>query len=189
MPRSRPYKVGLNERLKEPEYAAAYLTAARKESQEVFLLAVRDVAEVHRVSKVAAAAGVNRETLYRTLSARGNPTLASLEKILGVLGLEPAYRPRTKRERVIRVRSVPTPLVDSTSGSAREHTSIRIELDQIGNVPSFQPRIIRIVQTNTASGKHWFPFLAGEMPTVSGIPPHLLPNTNDKSSGKTEQVS
>jgi probable addiction module antidote protein len=100
MPRSRPYKIGLDARLSTPEYAAAYLNAAKGESQDVFLLALRDVAEAHKISKVAAAAGVNRETLYRTLSARGNPTLATFESILKVLGLECDYRPRGKHKRV-----------------------------------------------------------------------------------------
>ena len=58
MRRSQPYKIGFNERLRDPEYAAAYLNAARRESHEVFLLALRDVAEVHKFSKVAAAAAL-----------------------------------------------------------------------------------------------------------------------------------
>src|SRR6202790_3460628 len=99
MPRSRPYKTGLNERLKDPEHVAAYLNAAAKESQEVFMLALRDVAEAHKISKVAVAAGVNRETLYRTLSARGNPTFATLESILDAVGVEIHYRARGKRKR------------------------------------------------------------------------------------------
>src|SRR5438067_604441 len=86
MPLSRPYKIGLDERLKEPEYAAAYLNAAEKEG--VFLLALRDVAEVHKISNVAKAAGVNRESLYRTLSADGNPTRETLKSVLDVLRLE-----------------------------------------------------------------------------------------------------
>jgi probable addiction module antidote protein len=92
--RSRPYKIGLNERLRKPAYAAAYLNAARRESQAVLLLALRDVVQAHKASKVAAGAGVNRETLYRTLSPRGNPTLATLEGILRAVGMELAYRPR-----------------------------------------------------------------------------------------------
>jgi probable addiction module antidote protein len=89
--RSQPYKVGLDERLKDPDYAAAYISAAKKESNEVFMLALRDVAEAHKIGKVAAAAGVNRETLYRTLSQRGNPTGKTLTKILKVLGIEELY--------------------------------------------------------------------------------------------------
>src|SRR5258708_19770042 len=91
MPRSRPYKIGLNERLRHPKHVAAYLNAAAKESQDVFMLALRDVAEAHKISKVAVAAGVNRETLYRTLSARGNPTFTTLESILDAVGAELHY--------------------------------------------------------------------------------------------------
>jgi len=85
MPASRPYRVGLYERLKSSEYAAAYLNAAEREG--VFLEALRNVAEVHKISNVAEKAGVNRESLYRTLSAQGNPTLTTLDSILDVLGL------------------------------------------------------------------------------------------------------
>jgi len=101
MPRSRPYKTGLDERLKDPKHAAAYLNATKNESAEVFLLALRDVAEAHKISKVAAAAGVNRETLYRTLSPRGNPTLATLDGILRAVGVEREYRARLKRKRAV----------------------------------------------------------------------------------------
>jgi probable addiction module antidote protein len=99
MPRSRPFKSGLHERLKDPEHVAAYLNAAGKESQDVFMLALRDVAEAHKISKVALAAGVNRETLYRTLSARGNPTFTTLESILEAVGVELHYQARAKRKR------------------------------------------------------------------------------------------
>lgn len=101
MPRSRPYKVGLDQRLKDPEYAASYLNAAQEVSQEVFLLALRDVVQARKISKVASAAGVNRETLYRTLSSRGNPTLATLESILAALGVQTNYRARSKRKRYV----------------------------------------------------------------------------------------
>jgi len=99
MPRSRPYKTGLNQRLKDPEHVAEYLNAAATESRDVFMLALRDVAEVHKISKVALAARVNRETLYRTLSARGNPTYTTLESILGAVGVELHYRARPRRKR------------------------------------------------------------------------------------------
>jgi probable addiction module antidote protein len=99
MSRSQPYKTGLNERLRDPDHVAAYLNAAAKESQDVFMLALRDVAEVHKIGKVALAAGVNRETLYRTLSACGNWTFATLESILEAVGVEIHYRVREKRKR------------------------------------------------------------------------------------------
>ena len=39
------------------------------------------------MTKVAKGAGVQRETLYRTLSEQGNPTLETLSAVLGVLGM------------------------------------------------------------------------------------------------------
>jgi probable addiction module antidote protein len=97
MPRSRPYKTGLSDRLKNADYAAAYLNAAMAESRDVFLLALRDVAEAHKISHVASVAGVNRETLYRTLSPKGNPTFDTLKSVLMALGVEPIFRARVDR--------------------------------------------------------------------------------------------
>jgi probable addiction module antidote protein len=83
--RSRSYEVGLSERLKDPEYALAYLEAAWEDTDEVFLLALRDVATARGISAVANAAGVNRENLYRGLSKKGNPTFSTLRSVLKVL--------------------------------------------------------------------------------------------------------
>ena len=90
MVRSRSYKEGLLERLKDPQEAAAYLDAALEDGEtEVFLLALRDVAEarVGGMTTLAQQTGLNRETLYRTLSEKGNPELASLDKLLHAVGL------------------------------------------------------------------------------------------------------
>ncbi len=90
MVRSRPYKEGLLERLKDPQEAAAYLDAALEDGDtEVFLLALRDVAEARLggMTTLAQQTGLNRETLYRTLSEKGNPELASLDKLLHAVGL------------------------------------------------------------------------------------------------------
>lgn len=85
---SRDYTLGLLEDLQDPEEAAAYLTAALEDgSQDVFLLALRDVAKARGMTQIAAEADLNRENLYRILSASGNPQLASLQAILDSLGL------------------------------------------------------------------------------------------------------
>jgi len=82
------YQKGLLERLQEPKYASEYLNEALKEmSQEVFLLALRDVAKAKGMSLAAREAQLNRETLYRMLSEKGNPNLSSLNKLLDTLGL------------------------------------------------------------------------------------------------------
>lgn len=85
------YENDLIDRLKDPEYAAAYLNAALEDegedSDEAFLLALRDVAAAIGVSRVAMHAGVNREKLYRMFSSAGNPKVRSLMALLKAMGL------------------------------------------------------------------------------------------------------
>ena len=89
------YVDGLMESLKDPEEAAAYLNAALEEgSQEVFLVALRDVAEARGISRIARQSKLNRENLYRILSKKGNPQLASLRSILKSVGLQLAVETR-----------------------------------------------------------------------------------------------
>lgn len=88
------YETGLKEDLQNPKEAAAYLTAAMEDgSQDVFLLALRDVVEARGISRTAHKAGLNRENLYRILSGKGNPQLSSLSAILETLGLRLAITP------------------------------------------------------------------------------------------------
>ena len=66
------------------------------------LLMLRALAEAYGgLGAVAAQAGVSRESLYRSLSPKGNPTLKTLIAVLNALGLrlsvEPAERPRKAR--------------------------------------------------------------------------------------------
>jgi probable addiction module antidote protein len=82
------YQDGLLERLQEPGYATEYLNEALKEeSQEMFMLALRDVAKAKGISNIAKETNLNRETMYRMLSEKGNPNLSSLNKLLNTLGL------------------------------------------------------------------------------------------------------
>jgi probable addiction module antidote protein len=73
-----------------PEFAAEYLRAALEDDDEpsVLLLALRRVAEARGgIAKVAKAAGIERESLYRALSARGNPRLSTLVAVAKAVGL------------------------------------------------------------------------------------------------------
>ena len=79
----------LKEHLVDPDQAAKYLTACYDEGPEVFLQGLRDVVEARGgMSRTARLAKLNRESLYRQLSRRGNPSLASLNAVLEVLGLK-----------------------------------------------------------------------------------------------------
>src|SRR5229473_2853252 len=73
-----------------PEFAAEYLRAALEDDDEpsVLLIALRRVAEARGgIAKVAKAAGVERESLYRALSSRGNPRLSTLVAVAKAVGL------------------------------------------------------------------------------------------------------
>jgi len=96
----KSYQTWLSERLTDPQKAADYINAAIEEgSQEMLLLALRDVAEAHRMSKAAKGAGVAREAIYRILSEKGNPRLSSLWGLFPTLGLEIRVRPRLKTQK------------------------------------------------------------------------------------------
>jgi len=83
------YENGLLEDLSDPKEAAAYLNAALEDgSPEVFIMALKDVARMKGISKVARQAGLNRENLYRMLSPKGNPNLKSLNSVLRSVGLK-----------------------------------------------------------------------------------------------------
>lgn len=88
---TKSYQAALIESLKDPEEAAAYLNAAledeSEDADELFLLALRNVAEARGMSKLAEEAALNRESLYRMLSPKGNPRLSTLGALLDALGL------------------------------------------------------------------------------------------------------
>jgi probable addiction module antidote protein len=74
--------------LQDPGYASEYLNEAlQEESQEMFMLALRDVAKAKGIALATKETSLNRETLYRMLSKKGNPNLSSLNKLLDTLGL------------------------------------------------------------------------------------------------------
>ncbi len=87
------YEDGLKEDLRDPEEVAAYLNAAIEDgSQEVFLMALRDVTAARGMAKLARESELNRESMYRMLSEKGNPQLASLVGLLDALGLRLAVQ-------------------------------------------------------------------------------------------------
>jgi probable addiction module antidote protein len=71
------------------EYLKAALQALEDPNERAAgLLALRRVAEAHGgLGAVAAEAGISRESLYRALSPKGNPTLRTLLAVLKTVGL------------------------------------------------------------------------------------------------------
>jgi probable addiction module antidote protein len=98
---SESYRENLLGRLKNPEAAAAYLDAClADENPEVFLLALRDVADARGgIRALSADTNLNRESLYRMLSKSGNPSLDSLTAVLNACGLRLAVQSTARRPR------------------------------------------------------------------------------------------
>lgn len=74
---------------KDPDFAAEYLKAALEDEDEprVLLIALRHLAQAQGMAKVAKAAGIERESLYRALSEHGNPRLSTLVAVTKAIGL------------------------------------------------------------------------------------------------------
>ena len=76
------------------ELAVEYLKAAMEslynpDDRAAGLLALRTVAEAYGgLRAVASDAGISRESLYRALSANGNPTLKTLLAVLKAVGMK-----------------------------------------------------------------------------------------------------
>ncbi len=90
--KSVSYEEGLIKRLKNPEYAAGYLEACMNDkegdAEELFLIALRDVAKAFGFSNIAKKAHLGRESLYKALSKKGDPRLSTLTSVLDVVGLK-----------------------------------------------------------------------------------------------------
>ena len=85
---TRDYTELLYEELSNPNFAISYLNAGLEESQEVFLLHLRDViAACGGMTRLSTNTELARESLYRMLSENGNPELSSITKVLSAVGL------------------------------------------------------------------------------------------------------
>ncbi len=92
---TKSYDAFLINELRDPELAAAYLSAAIEDgSAEQFVIALRAVAEAHGgVSAIADAAHLNRQMMNRTLARNGNPTISILLPLLKAMGLNLSVTP------------------------------------------------------------------------------------------------
>ncbi|GMW06788.1 MAG: addiction module antidote protein [Gammaproteobacteria bacterium] len=95
-PRSKDHEAAtIDSFRRDPEFAAFHLNSVLADgTQEEILLTLRRMSVAFGgVSELALKAGLNPTTLYRTLSARGNPELRSIRALLGAMGLRLAVTP------------------------------------------------------------------------------------------------
>ena len=74
--------------LDSPEAIEAYLGAAFETNDTALIAAaLGDVAKAEGMKRVADQSGLSRESLYRALSANGNPKLDTILKVLSAVGV------------------------------------------------------------------------------------------------------
>jgi probable addiction module antidote protein len=75
--------------LETEEDMAAYLEAAIEEGEPAFIAkTLGDIAKARGMSQIAKDTGLGRESLYKALSGQGNPTFATIYKVITALGLQ-----------------------------------------------------------------------------------------------------
>ncbi|MFZ3223720.1 MAG: addiction module antidote protein [Rugosibacter sp.] len=84
------------EHLKTDEDIALYLDACLDEAGDdaAFIAkALGDIARAKGMSQLARDTGLGRESLYKALSGEGNPSFATILKVMGALGVELHVKP------------------------------------------------------------------------------------------------
>jgi probable addiction module antidote protein len=86
--------------LESEEAIAEYLNAALDEGdQDLLLLAIGNVAKARGMARVAADAGLGRESLYKALAPGAKPRYETIQKLLNAVGVRltatPLPRPRS----------------------------------------------------------------------------------------------
>ncbi|MDR3455201.1 MAG: putative addiction module antidote protein [Rhodoferax sp.] len=87
--KATPYDVA--EHLRTPEEMAAYLDAWLEEAPDDasgIAKALGNIARAKGMTQVAKDAGLSRESLYRALSADGNPSFSTVLKVARALGVK-----------------------------------------------------------------------------------------------------
>lgn len=102
------YQEDLIEALKDPREAAAYLNVAMEEgNRELFLLALRNVAEARGgMTALSRKSKLNRESLYRMLSKNGNPEIRSILTLLHAMGMKLSVEPQTRKAKLPKVKKI-----------------------------------------------------------------------------------
>ncbi len=89
---------GLMEKLRDPEFAKGYVEACLEEGVPLEV-ALGDVVRAQGVSKVARRAHLDRPNVIRALRPKANPTVNTLRRLLGGVGLELSVRSRRPHKR------------------------------------------------------------------------------------------
>ena len=88
--KATPYDELMAQRLQDKALAIAYLNESLQDEDDLtmFLVALRRVVDAQgvRMTELSKRSGITRESLYKMLSDKGNPELASIKSVLDALG-------------------------------------------------------------------------------------------------------
>jgi probable addiction module antidote protein len=88
--KATPYDELMAQRLQDKALAIAYLNESLQDEDDLtmFLVALRRVVDAQgvRMTELSKRSGLTRESLYKMLSDKGNPELASIKSVLDALG-------------------------------------------------------------------------------------------------------
>lgn len=100
MKKQTSFEADLMAKLRDPDFASAYIMSAIVENDLGFLpIALGDVAKAHGISKLADETGINRRTLYKIFDKEGNPSFESVMQIAESLGLELQVKPKKAKKK------------------------------------------------------------------------------------------
>jgi probable addiction module antidote protein len=87
--RTKTYPFDPAEHLSTPEAQAEYISAALETGDPTFIAdSLGIVARARGMSQLARDTGLRRESLYKALSADGNPEFATIMKVMQALGMK-----------------------------------------------------------------------------------------------------
>lgn len=88
-----------SEHLDSEEAIFAYMNAAFEDGDpSLIAAALGDIAKARGMTAIAKAAGLSRESLYKALSADGNPEFATIMKVIKALGIHLSVEPPQPEE-------------------------------------------------------------------------------------------
>jgi probable addiction module antidote protein len=90
------YDWDMADHINTKEEVFAYLEGALEENDmETFFDVVGAIARSEGMAKIAKDLGLNRESLYKSLSREGNPSFATIAKVIDALGYKIEIKQKT----------------------------------------------------------------------------------------------
>ena len=94
------FELDLNEQLKDPDFASAYIMSAILDNDIGFLpVALGDVAKAHGISYLSEKTGIHRRTLYKVFAKNSNPSFELVTQITKALDLDFKITPKKSKKK------------------------------------------------------------------------------------------